>query len=362
MNCSGKKEESNIDPNGTATIKITDIHKKEVSHPNIDLVYLKANPYKEIGMVMKVITLQDRYIVSDKMKGNAVFIYDLDGNYISHIHRPGQGPGEYRNIENIYFNEVTNELVLYPMDGRKKYFFDLEGNFLREEIMEHSVKYADLVYFGTEELVRNHSHMDRGNNLVLINEGEIETGFIPFEEDWDYTPVNKDNSLAIGKDNTVLFSSGIRDTLYLYDHMDKTILPKYIIDFDKRKIDLDHFEFGDKVDGEEEKFIGLYNIFQNDRILSFSSFTQDDIVVFFYDKKAHKLYTGKQVLKNVVANAQVRFIVGMTNDGRFIGVIEPDKAEPLVFKNHKKLQKTYDGFNISDPDDKLLLIFDFEPK
>jgi hypothetical protein len=363
ISCSGNNSESQRESEGTpTTIVITDIHKSKVSHPNIDVVHFQSNSFAEIGHISKIIDIGDRYIINDGMIGNAVFIYGLKGHYINHIHRQGKGPGEYRDIQNIYYKEISNELVLFPMDERKKMIFDIKGNLLREEPINHSIRYADLIYYGHDELVVNLSHMDGRSNLVLVSGDSIIENFIPFENELDDTPVDRLNVLSQGIDQNALVSLGIRDTLYFFEYQTKILSPKYIVNFDNRKIDLEQHQFGKKEVGEEEKYMGLLAIFQNERILTFTTYTQDSKAIFFYDKLDQKLYSGKEVLRDVVANAQVRHIVGMTNDGRFIGVIEPDKAEPLVFKNHKKLQKTYDGFNISDPDDKLLLIFDFEPK
>jgi len=363
INCSGKKDDVERNMQEIPTIVITDIHKKKVRHPNIDLVHLKSNPFKEIGWVMKIINLEDRYIIGDQMMGNAVFIYDLAGNYINHIHRVGQGPGEYKNIENIFYKEITNELVLFPMGGHKKLYFDIDGNYLREEHYKHSTRYADLIYFGHEELVANHAHLSGGNNLILLSENEVKNEYLLFDESYDDFRFNKLNIMVRESEHRILVSMGSRDTLYVYDHKDKTLTTRYVLNFNNKKIDLENFEIGKYVAVGEEKFLGMVNVFQNERILCFSSFTntKDSFSVFFYDKQSHKLYSGKKVFENILKNGKVRLIVGMTNDGRFIGVIEPDKAEPLVFKNHKNLQKTYDGFNITDPDDKILLLFDIVP-
>src|SRR5690606_37532561 len=160
-----------------------------------------------------------------------VFVFDKMGSFINHIHRVGEGPGEYKNIENVFWNSFSNELVLIPMDYRKKLYFDWDGSFLREQFYEDQIEYADLVFIENGELVVNYSSINAEDNIVINQNGVTKLTAFPYNPVLDNSPLNYRSLLSKIDENNYLFTLGLRDTLYSVNIDQLDIVPQYKLDF-----------------------------------------------------------------------------------------------------------------------------------
>ena len=110
--CNGKKTENK---NTIISIRETSSEENlEINNPY--LLRLESNSFAQIAGIDKVMFYEDRIAVLDKIRGNSVFVFDSKGKYINYIYKIGEGPGEYRNVENIFWDPFTKRLVLIPMD------------------------------------------------------------------------------------------------------------------------------------------------------------------------------------------------------------------------------------------------------
>lgn len=64
--------------------------------------------------------------ISDQ-KANVILKFDIKGNYLGRVGRPGQGPGEFSIPRRVMI--VKNELVVHDAGNMRLQYFDLHGNF-----------------------------------------------------------------------------------------------------------------------------------------------------------------------------------------------------------------------------------------
>lgn len=81
------------------------------------------------------------YFISDH-KANVIFRYDLSGNFIGHIGRPGQGPGDLNMPGHMKI--VDSILMVYDGGNRRIQYFDFQGQSLKIVRMFRS--FLDMVF------------------------------------------------------------------------------------------------------------------------------------------------------------------------------------------------------------------------
>jgi hypothetical protein len=131
------------------------------------LIKLQGNSIAPLASIEKIIDFKNRLYILDKIIGNSVFIYESTGRFVNHIHRVGEGPGEYKNIDNMFFDEELNHLILTPMDIGRKIHFDRDGNFLFDEFNELNIVFSDYAQTEFGEIIINKSHINGDDNLQV---------------------------------------------------------------------------------------------------------------------------------------------------------------------------------------------------
>lgn len=93
---------------------------------------LKIPPLHPIGEVSSLLIWRGRCYVVDRFRVPSVYAFDTTGKFLDRLHRPGQGPGEYAQLQSVAINPFAQSLDIYDRGGRKVLRYDLEGNFLDE--------------------------------------------------------------------------------------------------------------------------------------------------------------------------------------------------------------------------------------
>lgn len=92
--------------------------------------YLELKTPKDIIItrILNIIPVDDFLFIHSR---GGVFKFTRKGEFVMQIGRSGQGPGEYTLVFGIEVDFIKKELIL--ADSGKVLFYDLEGNFLRQE-------------------------------------------------------------------------------------------------------------------------------------------------------------------------------------------------------------------------------------
>jgi len=98
---------------------------------NLRYVTLETTDECLIGNADKVLISNNRIYVADFHKTMTLFIFDLNGKFISKIAKRGQGPGEYISFNDfdIYHNE---NVYIFDSHGRKILTYNSAGEYLKE--------------------------------------------------------------------------------------------------------------------------------------------------------------------------------------------------------------------------------------
>lgn len=336
----------------------------ELELKSVRLMRPSLNPFASIGSIHKILTLNDRIIVVDKIVGNAVFIYDNKGNYINHIHRIGQGPGEYKNVDNVYYNPHLDLLVLIPMDLGRKIYFDLEGNYVREERFEPYIYYSDLVFLENGELLINNSSMNGENSLMLLQNDELILTEFPYISYLDNTPLDQRNLISKVREDHYFFTVGDRDTIYQINAKTSEVTVAYVFDMENpiSKMDLANHPNPLKYFLDNDIYVGVIDIFQNENFLSFSTLSSTGLKGRLLNKDNFKLFDTEDLIKSYLGDLKFQGILGLSLKGEFIAVINAAEVRKWDFSKNPELEAQFQKMGDVDPEELLLLFFDLEAK
>lgn len=350
---------------GSSLIKIKSTASvKSFNLKSARLVSFSENTFASIGSVNKIMAIRNRIILVDKTIGNTVLIFEDTGKYLNHIYRIGEGPGEYKNLENIYYDEKENVLILIPMDYRKKYFFDLDGNFIREERYNENIYYSDLVPSDDIEILVNNGSLNSGDGFQVYENDQLITSAIPYVNYLDNTPLEGRNLISQINEDNFNFTVGNRDTIFRYNTKSREISTDYIFDFESPISKIDYANHPSPLEyfAESQMFIGIFDIFQNDNFLSFTTFKYPRIKGRLLSKSTNKLYDTEEFIRKEVGELDFDGILGMGENGEFIAVLKAGKDGNWDFSKNKNLEAAFGEIKELGPEEFLLLFFEVEER
>lgn len=341
---------------------VSSIH--DLSLTSARIVSFSENTFASIGSVNKIMAIRNRIILVDKTIGNTVLIFEDTGKYLNHIYRIGEGPGEYKNLENIYYDEKENVLILIPMDYRKKYFFDLDGNFIREERYNENIYYSDLVPSDDIEILVNNGSLNSGDGFQVYENDQLITSAIPYVNYLDNTPLEGRNLISQINEDNFNFTVGNRDTIFRYNTKSREISTDYIFDFESPISKNDYGNHPSPLEYfvESQMFIGIFDIFQNDDFLSFTTFKYPRIKGRLLSKSTNKLYDTEEFIRQEVGYLCFDGILGMGQNGEFIAVLKAGEDGDWDFSKNKNLEAAFGEIKELGPEEFLLLFFEIEER
>jgi hypothetical protein len=86
-----------------------------------------------IGEISKIFFTDSLIIVVDADKAKSVFMFDMQGKYLSKIACAGNGPGEYVSMQNVFLIQDKKQIAVYDVYQRKTLYYTYSGTFISEE-------------------------------------------------------------------------------------------------------------------------------------------------------------------------------------------------------------------------------------
>jgi len=96
-----------------------------------DIYYVKLDTQQEalFSEITKLIVTDKRIIVFDRA-GKRIIVFNEEGDFLFKILNPGDGPGQYKDLQTISYNEENGQFVLAA--NGKFLWYDRNGKFIRE--------------------------------------------------------------------------------------------------------------------------------------------------------------------------------------------------------------------------------------
>lgn len=119
-----------IDLDRAESVGFIDFAKKFIKEAKYIPLRKEGSP---IGNINYVLIYKDRMFVLDTQQTSSVYIFDLEGNFISTAGSRGQGPGEYLAPEMISVVEENPPLLAVCDRNLYMNYYSFDGKFIRRE-------------------------------------------------------------------------------------------------------------------------------------------------------------------------------------------------------------------------------------
>ena len=271
---------------------------------DFDTIRLEASDHSLLSNIRHIRIMNDKLYVTDKTE-STVFIFTIDGKYISKICDQGQGPKEYLRISRLEVDPFNSRVLITDAFSRKLLIYDEAGR--QSEVIQ--VDFFPMRFVSDRS--RRNMHLNPGsimrdlsrneipnthNILIIDREGNIKKSFLE-----DETPQRIDITNGASTsytDNGELLYMPILSNIIYRIHENEAI-PEYelrprnksiLTDEDKKEI---FYTF-------EKENVTEYE--DNGHFLSFGCFLKSDNIILlssgwnkslrtFYSTKSKKAFT-----------------------------------------------------------------------
>jgi len=96
------------------------------------IIELEAKEECIVNRINNLFILNDTIYIFDRQL-RSVYLFDIEGHYISKINQIGRGPGEYNHPVDLDIDTFSNELLIFDWTTRKMNYYKTDGQFLRSK-------------------------------------------------------------------------------------------------------------------------------------------------------------------------------------------------------------------------------------
>jgi hypothetical protein len=304
FSCNSEQIEKVEIPRDLEFIKVPEgkkFHAKFTDHfSGWKLIPLQTTPKSLIGNIRRITVFKSNYYILDRQT-NSVLIFNSEGKFFNKIQKLGDKKGEYRGLMDFTINEAENQIILSSHKPMKLLFFDLEGNFIKEERLPDLLNNLSLsgpnLFF--TNITIGDDHLLFYKNLETNKERKI----LRLMKNSRYFEAFHLGTPTITKGMRTNISFAYSDTLY--EAQGDHVIAKYRIDFGDMHLPTDLIE---KNTPPSEIFrLAAANNY-GFGITNFKEFK--NIVYFSYGPNISVIYNKK--------NKQTVAFKGVTNDENFL--------------------------------------------
>jgi hypothetical protein len=321
VSCNRKQELPLSSKKETIEIRDSDLKKNfkgSEIFENVKLVPLETNDESIIGTVSKIVVVNNTIYIFDT-KSRSVLMFDKQGRYLNKIHKVGQGPNEYIDIED--FAVMKNEDILV-LDENKKLI-----QFNKNTTPSQTYKlpfYADAIECLNDSiLIFNGSSFDDKVIVWDLHKERTIGTFLKFD------PKTSARILKplIKYEDQVYFTYQYSSTIY--NVTSQGIEEKWFIDFGNRNIkmeDLRQGVYGIYIPPSSSS--SVYNFTETQKYIVFN-FQCDDLddgypyyVCYSKASKTKKIFSQSLFENDITFNLYSPNLIGVSDSGEFIEVLD----------------------------------------
>lgn len=305
IGCNNKIEESPIIENSTKVIKPqTDYTQPDIAAilDTVRFVKLELTEKSIIGDINKLIVFEDHIYILDKLT-SSLFVFNMDGKFISKIARVGHGPGEYTQLDFFDIDFENRQIVLTDLMGYRILRYNLEGNFISAKKIPFWIEGIAPI-FDKETVVysnyRDNKHLFKQeyNVFYLDSLMQVSKAYFPYNSSNFNNPEIKFITPQAGSfysynQNQYFFSPF---QVRVYQVTKEGLHSRYLFDFGEKSFNKEYLSQKNDLKSYMDKgeFYQLSNILENDDFVIFSFYQTSHPVGHFgyYSKKSSRVICG----------------------------------------------------------------------
>ncbi|WP_158576672.1 6-bladed beta-propeller [Parabacteroides sp. AM08-6] len=262
---------------------------------SIKYIKLDLSDESLIGEIAEIDIHKDHIYIMD-IQTSSIFIYTLNGEFVSKIHSIGNGPQEYIQLDYFSIDKNSDQLIATDLTGYWVLRYDLEGNFIKKQKIPfwidglYPTEEKGYALFANKR--NNKQYFNQEFSLYIVDSlMKVKKQYFPYNSE-NYgnlqvpAPGNGGFYTANSKSH---YYSMYTDTVYKIDT--DVLKKKYIFDLGK-------FAFNTALEKQSKEefqeyfkkkaYAGVHNVLENDNFIYFQTYFFNDIFGWFgfYDKKS----------------------------------------------------------------------------
>lgn len=260
----------------------SDVDKTIDITPFIDtlrFVKLELTDESIIGYIQKLIVYKEHIYILDTQT-SSLFIFDIDGRFLSKIQSIGQGPGEYTQLDFFDIDYAREQILLTDLMGYQVLKYDLEGQFIeRMKIplwIEGLAPVFQKGYVVYANFRNNKRVMSPEYNLIYLDSlMKIERAYFPYDsysvgKNSFNIPTPQSGVFYTYKENIVFFTL---HNYFIYRINRDGLFPSYEIRFTNKVNNYNSLiedALSDAKSFENGQFYSITSVQETDQLLSFT--------------------------------------------------------------------------------------------
>lgn len=339
--CSGNHQEYadfftlSIDPEDSQIVHIEDFFGE------IKIFPLETNDTVLINTIYNIVP-SNKYIYILDRRNSSIFIYSDHGKIKKVIHGQGYGPNEYTKVSSFAVNKEKKELYLMDNQLKKRFVYDLDGNYLCVDTLPYKIDQMLFLGEGREIWARSVIDHEDGYVMNCFDHNKLVAQYHPYHYENGATVHFWESPFVLFKEN-VYAHIMYNDTIYKYDF--DSFKGGFVIELKhaipKKMIDLPM----------SSKYDKIYNYLKENKKVAHSPYLymlKDDLVgisyqyngyncFYIYDKLKKK---SRSFLGPYIGNVHIVDILYGTfaRDNCFYYVLDQSKYQSL--EEYKKKRDT----------------------
>lgn len=302
---------------------------------------------KSILKVNKVIEYDEKLLLLDKKSSN-LLEFTLNGDFIKIIGVKGNGPGEYKSINDFSVHKNRNEIII--LDYESMLFYDLNGNFKNKVYLGSNLYPNSLSILDDNHIAFNVSVNGNENYKLLITDihGNVKGKAAKFPEAGKY--LNFEFTGGMNGDGLDTYYNAPTSSLVYKIIPPADLSPLYQLNFgantwpENKKYN--HQEFDKEIMDLNVSYLNhSYKITSDWFIFSYTD--KNRILYGYYNINNQQVYTSNTIKKS---QRLIRFLlpvpVGVDSNNRFINSIEFETFLSFKRTDSSEFMKGLKKFNL----------------
>ena len=337
---------------------------------DIEYIRLETNDFCQIGSIQQLLKYNNHYYILDAHSSKSIFMFDEDGNYIKHIERIGQGPGEYIMPYFMAICESNSTLIIIDFIQFKMLVFDANTfEFIEENMMEtESLNFCflnnknDIAWYNMIDIT--HKNETYPFHLITTkSDGSFINKMIPIDFNSGY--ILNPFSPFFQTDTSVLFSHPYHGIVYKISS-DKAE-EVFKLNFKKHLFPSTNYLKGIKKQNDflqrirQSDYINFFNTFESEQHYCFVFYASNTYFMALHSKVSNKnIYYPVSIVENNAMNCVIKDNNGLLYyntpitciDNSYYSIIQPfhiiENRKKYSDNLHPQLQQIMNMINDDD--------------
>lgn len=316
-----------------------------------------------IGLISDIKIVDDKIFIGDIYKSNAVFVFDLNGKFITKVGERGSGSKQYIDLFGFDFNKEKrliclddrhrNRLLFYDLDSfQHKYTLNVDFNYSNF----HFLKNSNIAFFSYQGF-KNDITNDKSYLLIADSTGKAINRFYDCTFSTSQTLSNMQNRIYTLQNNSFVFHHLFP---FVYKIEDTAISPVYEIIFETFKFptlayleenSAGNDQYIDLLDNSD--LVSSYGIYETSNLICCPFVRKKQLYIGLYNKQSDNgyLFTVPDFYRESRLGALIDPI-GYTED---YVIAKVDPQDVCKVKNNSIL--SYLSEKVTEEDNPILCLF-----